>query len=146
MTIYISEATPPGQERGGRDTGHPDHDGGFLPDTLEDGEQKMSGTVGKKEVMPRHTGVSDLGCLGVDQGLWERNGHVHTWACAHMGTYMWATHTYGVHAYGHARTYRLAHTWARTQGSSKSVRNIFALAFWAPPPSHQVRLPCPLSP
>lgn len=107
MTIYISEATPPGQERGGRDTGHPNHDGGFLPDTLEDGEQKMLGTV-SKEVMPHHTGVSDLGCLGVDQGLRESNGHVHTWACAcgprthtvrmHMGTH---THT-GLHTPGPA--------------------------------------------
>ena len=62
-----------------------------------------------------------------------------------MGMCLRATHTYGAHAYGHAHTYRLAHTWAHTHGSSKSVRNIFALAFWAPPPSHQVRLPCPLS-
>lgn len=98
MTVYISEATPPGQERGGSVTGHPDHDGGFLPDTLEDGEQKMSGTVGKKEAMPHHTGVSDLVCLGADQGLWERNGHVHTWACVYSGMHIWAAHTW-------ARTY-----------------------------------------
>ena len=61
--------------------------------------------------------------------------------------------------HGHVHTgrthIRYARIWARTHiqacahlgthGSSKSVRNVFTMAFWAPPPSHQVRLSCPLS-
>lgn len=60
---------------------------------------------------------------------------------AHMGPHIYT----GMHTHGHACTYRLVHTWACTHRSLKSVRDVFALAFWAHPPSHQVGLSCTLS-
>lgn len=81
----------------------------------------MSGTVGKKEAMPHHIGISDLGCLGADQGLWERNRHVHTWVCVHTGMHIQAVHTWactyvqicthtGMHAHTGLCTLGPAHT------------------------------------
>ena len=68
------------------------------------------------------------------------HGHAHT-GRAHMGPHICT----GMHTHGHARIYRLVYTWACTHRSLKSVRDVFALAFWAPPPPHQVGLSCPLS-
>lgn len=77
--------------------------------------------------MPHTQALCDLGCLGVDQGLWERNGHVHTWACAHMGTYMWATHIRCACIRARTHIQACAHLGPHT-GLLKSVRNIFV--FW----------------
>lgn len=73
------------------------------PDTLRT-EQKCQEQLCGRKVMPLATQVcaSDLGCLKVDQGLWERNWALHTWG--HVHTWHRATHILCMHNGTHAAT------------------------------------------